>query len=302
MIPICFAWKRGTLMAKFFGTPDGTYVGQTFENRVAASQANIHRPTQGGIHGNKREGADSIVVSGGYPDDEDDGDVILYTGHGGRVPGSRFQSFDQSPDDAGNAGLITSQMQGYPVRVIRGPNSDSIHAPASGYRYDGLFVVTDLHFVRGRDGFLILQFRLERVLPSPRQPLDGPSRAPIYSTAMVSRRIRDSALSRALKIMYEFKCQVCATRIPGRDDRFYSEGAHIRPLGRPHLGGDSLENILSLCPNHHAQLDFGGMVILGDFTVALSETSLPFGQLTFKKNHKIAPENITYHREMWQMR
>jgi putative restriction endonuclease len=29
-------------------------------------------------------GAESIVVSGGYKDDKDFGDVIVYTGHGGQ--------------------------------------------------------------------------------------------------------------------------------------------------------------------------------------------------------------------------
>jgi putative restriction endonuclease len=36
-----------------------------------------------GIHGTAKEGADSIVVSGGYVDDRDMGDVIIYTGEGG---------------------------------------------------------------------------------------------------------------------------------------------------------------------------------------------------------------------------
>jgi integrase len=39
-----------------------------------------------GISGGEREGADSIVVSGGYEDDEDYGDVIVYTGAGGNDP------------------------------------------------------------------------------------------------------------------------------------------------------------------------------------------------------------------------
>lgn len=41
---------------------------------------------QAGISGSGEEGADSVVVSGGYEDDEDYGDVIVYTGHGGNDP------------------------------------------------------------------------------------------------------------------------------------------------------------------------------------------------------------------------
>ena len=41
-----------------------------------------------GISGAERDGADSIVVSGGYEDDEDYGNVIVYTGAGGNDPSS----------------------------------------------------------------------------------------------------------------------------------------------------------------------------------------------------------------------
>jgi putative restriction endonuclease len=37
----------------------------------------VHAPNQHGISGSGRDGADSIVVSGGYEDDHDFGDLIL---------------------------------------------------------------------------------------------------------------------------------------------------------------------------------------------------------------------------------
>ena len=48
----------------------------------------------GGIGGTKAEGADSIVVNGGYEDDEDYGDEIIYTGPAAtnRRPQSRSRS------------------------------------------------------------------------------------------------------------------------------------------------------------------------------------------------------------------
>jgi putative restriction endonuclease len=287
-------------MPKFFGTPDGAFVGQTFDSRVAASLAFLHRPRQSGIHGTKKEGADSIVVSGGYPDDKDLGDVIFYTGHGGRTHGSNVQTHDQSPEDSGNAGLITSQVQGYPVRVIRGANRDSKFAPSTGYRYDGLFAVTSSQIVKGRDGFLVLQFRLDKLGDELVDLTNSIEIDPVYATSTITRRVRDSALSRDLKKMYKFACQVCGTRVPGVDDRFYSEGAHVRPLGRPHLGNDAIENLLSLCPNHHAQLDIGGMVILSDFSVALASDLKPFGDIKFLHDHSISADNASYHREMWE--
>jgi putative restriction endonuclease len=70
-------------MAKFLGEVPGNPIGTTYASRAALSQARVHRPPMGGISGNGREGADSIVVSGGYIDDEDFGDELIYTGHGG---------------------------------------------------------------------------------------------------------------------------------------------------------------------------------------------------------------------------
>ena len=36
-----------------------------------------------GIHGNATDGAYSVVLSGGYDEDEDRGDTFVYTGSGG---------------------------------------------------------------------------------------------------------------------------------------------------------------------------------------------------------------------------
>jgi len=54
-----------------FGHVPGVSVGTIFENRIEASVSGVHRPRQAGISGAGSEGADSIVVSGGYIDDED---------------------------------------------------------------------------------------------------------------------------------------------------------------------------------------------------------------------------------------
>lgn len=287
-------------MARFFGTPDGVEVGQLFIDRRDLHEHNVHRPLQAGISGTGREGADSIVVSGGYVDDDDRGDYIIYTGHGGNDPNTRRQIADQSTTSAGNAGLITSRVLGLPVRVVRGPHRGSPYAPPSGYQYAGLFLVTDVWPETGRDGFRILRFRLER-LPDQKElwTKEPAVPDPAFVTATVTRRIRDTALSRQVKEMYSYACQVCGVTIPAFGERLYSEGAHIRPLGRPHLGDDSLNNIVSLCPNHHTQLDLGGMVILDDLSVAATHDMKPFAGLTFKSHHVLHIENAKYHRELW---
>jgi putative restriction endonuclease len=289
-----------TTMPKFFGTPDHVHVGQQFVDRQELSSAYVHRPTQGGISGNAAEGADSIVVSGGYADDEDHGDYIIYTGHGGRAPNATTQTFDQSPTAAGNAGLITSRVQGFPVRVVRGADPKNPYAPPAGYVYAGLFEVTDYWPEIGLSGFIVMRYRLERISEQPALVTTAkPQLDPAYATTTVSRRIRDSEMSRQLKKMYGHSCQVCGTSIPAARARLYSEGAHVKPLGKPHLGADQLDNILCLCPNHHTQLDMGGMVILGDFSVASITDLSPFAQLTFKNKHILNAANAKYQREFW---
>ena len=84
-----------------FGDVPGIEVGATFVNREELAKRRVHRATQAGITGTKETGAESIVVSGGYEDDEDHGNVIIYTGHGGQGQNSRVQTADQDPEAVG---------------------------------------------------------------------------------------------------------------------------------------------------------------------------------------------------------
>lgn len=63
-----------------------------------ASEAGVHRPHVAGIHGRENEGAYSIVLSGGYEDDEDNGDSFTYTGSGGRDLSGNKRTAEQSCD------------------------------------------------------------------------------------------------------------------------------------------------------------------------------------------------------------
>lgn len=59
------------------------------------------------------------MLSGGYEDDEDLGDVIIYTGQGGRDPASGLKVADQTLT-GGNLALYHSILTGNPVRVTGG--------------------------------------------------------------------------------------------------------------------------------------------------------------------------------------
>jgi hypothetical protein len=76
---------------------------------------------------------------------------------------------------------------------------------------------------------------------------------------VVHRKIRDSPLSRRLKLLHNDRCQICGFAVPLSGGGTYSEGHHVKPLG--HEGPDVAENILVLCPNHHAQCDYGAIRI-----------------------------------------
>ena len=121
----------------------------TVEDREALAAAGVHRPLQAGISGSTAEGADSIVVSGGYEDDRDYGDEITYTDHGGNDRQTGRQIANQTLT-RNNLALARNKAEGLPVRVVRGAHVGSPYAPATGYRYDGLFFVADL-LERGRE-------------------------------------------------------------------------------------------------------------------------------------------------------
>jgi predicted restriction endonuclease len=92
----------------------------------------------------------------------DYGDVIIYTGHGGRDPRTGQQTHDQ-PFTRGNRALALSKQNGLPVRVVRGSNQDSPLSPPSGYSYDGLYAVDKYWHEIGKSGFRIWRFSLVKI-------------------------------------------------------------------------------------------------------------------------------------------
>ncbi|TVU18687.1 hypothetical protein EJB05_34798, partial [Eragrostis curvula] len=132
-------------------------------SRLECRQWGVHLPHIAGIAGQANHGAQSVVLSGGYQDDEDHGEWFLYTGSGGRdLSGNKQTNKDQSFDQNFtklNAALRLSCLRGYPVRVVRtsdycfknflslqcldrsSKEKRSSYAPESGLRYDGIYRV-----------------------------------------------------------------------------------------------------------------------------------------------------------------
>lgn len=282
-----------------FGEIDGVPEGRWFTGRKEMMPSSFHRNWGAGIDGNGTEGTSAIVLSGGYEDDEDHGDEIIYTGAGGNDPSTGKQVEDQSWENKGNAGLLMSMDQGLPVRVTRGHQHKSEYSPESGYTYAGLFTVTEAWLEDGISGFKICRFRLlycgqneGRKTPEEIE-LSYARKKKEWKEGVVVRIVRDTKISRDIKKLYEGRCQVCGTTIKTKSGN-YSEGAHIRPLGRPHEGDDATDNLLSLCPNHHVMLDKGSISISTDLQLLGDET----GSLTLHQKHKINRLNLDYHRKI----
>jgi predicted restriction endonuclease len=81
----------------------------------------------------------------------------------------------------------------------------------------------------------------------------------------------------------------------------YGEGAHIKPLGRPHDGPDAEGNVLCLCPNDHVRFEFGAIVIEDDLSVRDRMTGETIGGLRTVPKHQIDGAHLKYHREHFDL-
>ncbi len=278
-----------------FGEIPGIPEGHWFKDRKEMMPSSFHRQWGSGIDGGASEGVAAIVLSGGYEDDEDHGDEIIYTGAGGNV--ARKQIKDQMWTKQ-NAGLLKSQNEGRPVRVIRGHKHKSDYSPKTGYIYAGLYSIVDSWEETGKSGFKICRFKLVYTGSNPARKTPEEIELKIShehtkrKEGTVVRIIRDTEMAIEIKKLYKFKCQICQFELPTKIGS-YAEGAHIRPLGRPHNGHDSSDNLLCLCPNHHVMFDKGSFSIKDNLELIGAVS----GKLFLKRNHKLNKKNLKYHRE-----
>jgi predicted restriction endonuclease len=114
-----------------------------------------------------------------------------------------------------------------------------------------------------------------------------------------SRTVRKSVIVDQVKGWYSNSCQVCGRTLRVAGGNSYSQGAHIKGLGRPHDGPDITSNVLCLCPNDHILFDNGALYLTDDLTVidALEGTTL--GRLRVDPRHHINVDHVRYHRSLW---
>ncbi|XP_042365089.1 E3 ubiquitin-protein ligase UHRF2-like isoform X2 [Plectropomus leopardus] len=175
-----------------YGPIPGIPVGTTWKFRVQVSEAGVHRPHVGGIHGRSNDGSYSLVLAGGFEDEVDRGDEFTYTGSGGRdLSGNKRigeHTFDQTLTHMNRALALNCDAPlndkdgaesrnwraGKPVRVVRSSKGRRIskYAPEEGNRYDGIYKVVKYWPEIGKCGYLVWRYLLRRddLEPAPWTP------------------------------------------------------------------------------------------------------------------------------------
>ena len=120
---------------------------------------------------------------------------------------------------------------------------------------------------------------VQPTLPPMDDDCDG---APARALMTTYRVLRDTAMSIDVKRLHNFECQICGKTLHLPNGRRYAEAHHIKPLGREHNGPDRRENILCLCPNHHAELDY-------------LASELDVASLATVDGHAVGKEFVAYH-------
>ncbi|CAI9118011.1 OLC1v1019510C1 [Oldenlandia corymbosa var. corymbosa] len=161
---------------RIVGPIPGIEIGDVFFFRMELCVIGLHGQPQAGIDylpasqsSNGEPIATSVIVSGGYEDDEDTGEEIVYTGHGGQDKNNR-QCMNQKLE-CGNLALERSMNYGIEVRVIRGFRYEG-SVSGKVYVYDGLYRIVNCWFDVGKSGFGVFKYKLVRI---PHQPEMGSS-------------------------------------------------------------------------------------------------------------------------------
>lgn len=118
-------------------------------------------------------------------------------------------------------------------------------------------VIRILAAIINNNGQAIGQFTPDHFAPDANSPAYPDYTPPGTVQTQVVRRIRDTALSKHVKAEFGHRCAVCGKRIRLSENTYYAEAHHIKPLGAGHDGPDIKENLITLCPYHHAEFDYG---------------------------------------------
>ena len=106
----------------------------------------------------------------------------------------------------------------------------------------------------------------------------------------VTRFQRDSSKVKKLKKLYGDKCQICSHTFEYKINQFYSEVHHYNPL--KDNADDDFDNMIVVCPNHHAEFDYNLIAIDVDGKSIIDRNSKKIAEIHFHKQHKLSEKNI----------
>ncbi|KAK6934038.1 Pre-SET domain [Dillenia turbinata] len=157
---------------KRIGIVPGVEIGDIFFFRFEMCLVGLHSQSMAGIdyltlkgYTEEEPAAVSIVSSGGYDDDVEDSDFLIYSGQGGNVNRKDKEVADQKLE-RGNLALDRSMRRANEVRVIRGIK-DHMNPLTKVYVYDGLYKIQESWVEKGKSGHNIFKYKLVRL---PGQP------------------------------------------------------------------------------------------------------------------------------------
>ncbi|WCJ39256.1 Histone-lysine N-methyltransferase H3 lysine-9 specific SUVH1 [Euphorbia peplus] len=159
-----------TNQKKRIGAVPGMEIGDIFFFRMEMCLVGLHSQSMAGIdclilrgEGEEDPLAISIVSAGGYDDEAEDPDVLIYSGHGG---GANSHKRDKPATDQklerGNLALERSLHRANEVRVIRGMK-DVVGPASKVYVYDGLYRIQESWVDKGKSGCNMFKYKLIRV-------------------------------------------------------------------------------------------------------------------------------------------
>lgn len=142
--------------------------------------------------------------------------------------------------------------------------------------------------------------RAELTPPSGAEWLDQDGSDKSVERSMISRlaQKRNRKIAVQLRLHYNHKCMFCGIQLGVGENRFYSEAAHIKPLGKPHNGPDKMANLLVLCPNHHLQFDRGVLRVKVEGSKLRLYSSVPSDPLNNKlltPSHTLDSSCVVWH-------
>lgn len=162
--------------------------------------------------------------------------------------------------------------------------SKLINYSKSTIRVQGIFEIKDEYFTK----------KIKKLTPKkfdPKEKIIGPAKR---SKSEVWRFVRNQGKILELKNLYRNKCQICGYTFEHNANQkkgYYSEVHHYNPLKKQ--ADDDFGNMIILCPNHHAEFDYGVKFIHLDEATIIDKHGKETGEsIKFHKIHKLDRKNI----------